>query len=448
MTPDISFQRVMKKYHVLALAVGGTIGSVYFLGNGYLLKEIGPFAFLAFFFGGLISYLTMSCFAELAANDHLTHHSFLIYAKRYISPTLACGIGWAYWFDWVTIIAAECLAGGILMHSFIPQVAPYAWAVIFGLFITYVNVRHVKIFSVTAFWLTLTHVALFIGFIIVASLIFFGWVGSTHEFIGGQYLLPDGVFPNGISVFFLTILILLLNFQGTELIGLSASEAHEPSTKLPKTMKEIPFIVSALYIIPLFLLALIYPWNQASLNGSVFAVALESYGFVSFAKIFTFLIVAGSLSCANSGLYATVRVLHALSSMQMAPWRLNQLGKHGTPQNATWLTFIVLWFVLFFICCFPSHQIYVMLLAFSGFTGSLVWISICYAQFQARKTLPHPIKFKMPGYPYLTLFAIFAQLVCLIFALWNEQLRPSFLLGLIVLAVPMFGYQLKIKYGK
>ena len=213
-------------------------------------------------------------------------------------------------------------------------------------------------------------------------------------------------------------------------------------------MKEIPFIVSALYIIPLFLLALIYPWQEASLNGSVFAVALESYGFATLAKVFTFLIVAGSLSCANSGLYATVRVVHALSSMQMAPWRFTQLSKHGTPQNATWLTFIVLWFVLFFICCFPSHQIYVLLLAFSGFTGSLVWISICYAQFRARSTFPEPIKFKMPGYPYLTLFSIGAQIVCLLVALWNEELRPSFLLGLVALAVPMIGYRMKIRHGK
>jgi len=48
----VPFQRVMKPYHVAALAVGGTVSSVYFLGNGYLLSQIGPFAFLAFAFGG------------------------------------------------------------------------------------------------------------------------------------------------------------------------------------------------------------------------------------------------------------------------------------------------------------------------------------------------------------------------------------------------------------
>lgn len=437
----------MKKYHVAALAVGGTVSSVYFLGSGYLLKEIGPFAFLAFLFGGLISYLTMSCFAELAANDDLTHHSFLYYARRFISPTVACGLGWAYWFDWVIVIAIECLAGGILMHFFVPRVSAYGWAVIFGLFVSYVNMRNVKIFTITAFWLTMTHVTLFVGFTVLAGLIFFGFLGPK-EFIGTKYLLSDGVFPNGISIFFLTIIILLLNFQGIELIGLSASEAHNPSIKLPKAMKEIPFIVSGLYIVPLFLLALIYPWNQASLEGSVFAVALESYGLMTFAKIFTFLIVAGSLSCANSGLYAGVRALHALSTMHMAPRYLTELGKQGTPERATWLTFGALWIVLLTIYYFPSHEVYVMLLALSGFTGALIWISICYSQLRARKQLPHPIRFKMPGYPYLTLFSIFAQGTCLVVALWNEDFRPSFLLGFILLLIPMVGYQFKKKYGR
>lgn len=437
----------MKGYHVAALAVGGTVSSVYFLGSGYLLKEIGPFAFLAFFFGGLISYLTMSCFAELAANGDLSHHSFLNYAKQYISPTVACGLGWAYWFDWVTVIAAECLAGGILMHFFVPHLSAYGWAVIFGLLITYVNIRNVKIFTVTALWLTITHVTLFVGFTALASLIFFGFIGPK-EFIGTKYLLSDGMFPNGVSIFFLTILILLLNFQGIELIGLSASEAHNPSVKLPKAMKEVPFLISGLYIIPLFLLALIYPWNQASLDGSVFAVALESYGLMTFAKLFTFLMVAGSLSCANSGLYATVRALHALSTMNMAPRFLTELGRNGTPQRATWLTFAVLWIILFLMYYFPSDKIYVMLLALSGFTGSLIWISICYSQLRARKTLAHPIKFKMAGYPYLTLFAIFAQALCLVIALWNEDLRPSFLLSFSLLLIPMIGYQCRLKYGK
>lgn len=447
MTTKIPFQRVMKKYHVAALAIGGTVSSVYFLGNGYLLKEIGPFAFLAFFFGGLISYLTMSCFAELAANEPLTHHSFINFAKRYISPTLACGLGWAYWFDWVIIIAAECLAGGILMHSFLPQLSAYLWAIIFGLIVTYVNVRHVKIFTITAFWLTFTHIALFVSFSVLALLIFFGWIGSG-EFIGTRYLLEDGMFPNGISVFFLTILILLLNFQGTELIGLSASEAFEPGEKLPKTMKEISFIISGLYILPIFLLALIFPSNEASLDGSVFASALERYGLIAFAKIFTFLIVAGSLSCANSGLFAAVRAIHALSTMQMAPQFLRELSQHGTPRRATWLTFAGLWIMLFLIHHFPSHEIYIMLLAFSGFAGSIVWISICLSQLIARKNLSEPISFKMPGYPYLTHFAIWAQVACIVVALWNEHLRPSFVVGFFVFLVPMAVYQIKVRYGQ
>jgi AAT family amino acid transporter len=438
MSTQVPFQRVMKKYHVAALAVGGTVSSVYFLGNGYLLREIGPFAFLAFIFGGLISYLTMSCLAELAANEELTHHSFLQFMRKYISPTWSCGLGWAYWVDWVIIIAAECLAGGILMHAFVPQVSAYSWAVIFALFVTYINLRHVKLFSITAFWLTFTHIALFAGFTLLALWIFF----TSEPFIGTTYLLQDGVFPNGIPIFFLTMVILLLNFQGTELIALSASETQQPSEKLPKTMKQVSLIISGLYVVPIFLLGLIYPSGLANLEGSVFATAIQSYGFKTIAQIFTFLIVAGSLSCANSGLYAAVRAMHALSSMGMAPRFLEKLSTRGTPQTTTLVTFGALWIMLLIFYYFPSDQIYVLLLAFSGFAGSILWISICWAQLRARRKFTGPIRVKMPGYPYLTYFAIWAQIFCALIVIWNEDLRISALCGMGVFLLPMLIYRI------
>lgn len=447
MSEKVPFQRVMRKYHVAALAIGGTVSAVYFLGNGYLLKEIGPFAFLAFIFGGIISYLTMSCLAELSANEEMTHHSFLHFAKKFISPIWAAGMGWAYWTDWVIIIAAECLAGGILMHTFAPQVSSYAWALIFALIVTYINIRHVKLFSVAAVWLTLTHVTLFLGFTLLALLIFFGAIGS-HPEIGTKYLLEGGVFPTGVAAYFLTMVLLLLNFQGTELIALSASEAQEPKRNLPKIMKQVSLIISALYVIPIFLLALIYPSGQASLDGSVFAKALSMYGLDSFAQVFTFFIIAGSLSCANSGLYAAVRSLHALSSMKMAPSFLNELNNRGTPQRATLTTFCALWAMLFLIYCFPSDEAYIFFLAFSGFAGSMLWITICLCQYRARKLLQGTIHSPMPGYPYLTFFSIGAQAICVLLMIWNDDFRPSFFFGLMIFSIPMFAYWLKRRrYG-
>jgi AAT family amino acid transporter len=446
------FNQALKPRHILAVAIGGTISSTYFLGNGYLLNQLGPLAFLAFIFGGLITYLTMNCMAELAGNENPSHHSFVGYAKEFISSSFACGVGWSYWTNWVIYIPTECISGGILMHVFFPQVPVYAWATLFGFLITYVNVCHVRIFANASFWLTFTHIALFALFCFMAVMIFFGWIGTgEHEVIGLRYIVgKEGLLPNGIAVFFVNMVIMLLNFQGTEIIGLSASEAHHPSENIPHAMREISLTITFLYVMPILLLALIFPWQKANISGSVFAEALADHGFLTIAKIFTFLIVAGVLSCANSGLYAANRAMHALAAHGMSPKYLEKLNSQGIPLRTTLFTFGVIWLILFIAYFFPSHKVYANFLALSGFTGSIAWISICWSQYRYRKALlkkdAKALRFKIAGFPYLTLFAIWIQVICLGFLVYSANLRPSFYLGVPVLIIPMLIYKYRKRF--
>ncbi len=444
------FQRVLHFRHIIAISVGGTISSTYFLGNGYILSQIGPFAFLAFIFGGLISFLTMECMTELAAHEDPSHHSFVGYAKEYISPSWACGVGWAYWANWVIYIPTECIAGGLLMQDYFPGIPVYMWATIFAILIMLINICRVKIFADTAFWLTFTHMALFIGFTVLGLLIFFGIVGNqSGEIVGTKYLIDEGgMFPKGFAVFFINMIILLLNFQGTEIIGLSASESHKPRKDVAHAMEGIAGTITALYVLPIFVLALIFPWKNATLEGSVFAIALQSYGFKNIGHIFTFLIVAGVLSCANSGLYAASRTLHAMSALGLSPKKLDKISHRGTPNHATIFTFIVVWLIMLVAYFFPSKKVYENFLALSGFCGSIAWISICWSQliFRKKRGEGSPLKYKIWGYPYITYFAIWAQVLCLVVIIYSPDLRPSFYMGVPILLIPILLHKTKDRW--
>lgn len=443
------FRKALDARHILAIALGGTISSSYFLGNGYVLHEVGPFAFLTFILGGFITYLTMECLAELAASEGAPRHpSFVSYAEKLLSPTWACGVGWAYWTNWVIYICVECIAGGILLHAFTPVLSVYVWSMLCCTFVLLINLGHVRLFGNAAFGLTFTHIGMFFGFSLLAILIYFGWIGTEHPFLGTRYLLQDGAFPNGITVLFVNMVIMLLNFQGTEIIGLSASEARLPKKDIPIAMRKISLSVTALYLIPLLLLALIFPWKNASLSESVFAVALDSYGLTTIAKIFTLLIVAGSLSCANSGLYAAVRSIHALAEMKIIPPWFQKLNKYGMPYRPILLTFILLIGLLQFTYIFSVHQIYITYLTLAGFIGASVWVIICICQLLFRKTLTpkevQALPYKIPYFPYLTYFAIAIQVICLTMALFSADLRPSFYIGIPAYAIPMLWYKWKL----
>lgn len=439
----------LKSRHIHMIAIGGIIGSAYFLGTGYLIHEVGPCAFLAYVLGGLITYLTMTCLAELTIAMP-TSGSFVSYAAKFVSPSWACGVGWSYWMTWVVYIPSECLAAGIIMNSFMPGVSEYLWAVIFGLLITVVNISHVKTFGEIEFWLSIIKILALAIFTILAILIFSGVIGTKeHEgVIAGKYLFDNGgLFPNGTWVLLVNMVMLLVNFQGSEIIGLSASEAHNVSKTLPKIINHVTYRIIGLYLIPTFLLVLIFPWQKANLSGSIFATALQEYGMNPIAHVFSFVVLCAAVSCANSGLYGTVRSMYALSKHGMAPKALAVLNKNKVPARVTFFTLFGIWCMLAASYFFSSKSVYANLLAISGFTGAVCWISICWSQLNFRKALMKEgqssdlLLYSVKCYPYLTHLGIWLQVACLIFVALNPNLRSSFYFGVPVLIIPMIIYK-------
>lgn len=440
-------QRGLKTRHLSLIALGGIIGSSYFLGTGYVLNQVGPAAFLAYILGGIISYLTLACLAEMAVASP-SQGSFVNSAAKHISSSWACGVGWSYWFNWVIYIPSECIAGGLIMHNFIPEVSPCMWSLLFGAIISLINLSHVSAFGEMEFWLSLVKIALLIGFCVLAVMIFMGWIGSpTPTAIGTRYLLGEGgLFPKGVWVLFINMVILMANFQGSEIIGLTASESENPKVAIPSALKKVAYRIIGLYVIPTFLLVLILPWQEGSVQGSAFSLALQKYGLTHVAHIFSFLIITGAISSSNSGLYATIRTLLALCQRRMGPKLLTQVDKRGVPTYATFATVIAVWILLITACFFPAPKLYATLLATSGFTGTICWISICWAQLRFRKHLRQVgahLTYKVPFFPYLTHLSIWLQVGTLLVVLFEPTLRPAFYFGVPAVIVPILWYKLK-----
>lgn len=243
------------------------------------------------------------------------------------------------------------------------------------------------------------------------------------------------------------MVILLSNFQGSEIIGVSASEAENPKKSVPNALRSITYRIVLLYLVPTFLLVLIFPWQKAGLSGSIFADVLDHYGLKYLAHVFNFLIIAGALSCANSGLYATVRSLHALALRGMAPKPLRALNTQGVPVKATLVTLSIIWILLIVSCFFSIHNLYANLLAISGFTGSICWISICWAQYSFRRKLmkkegeQRVLSYKIGGFPFLTQVVIWLQVFCLLIVVMSAQLRMSFYCGVPAVLIPILIYK-------
>lgn len=444
---ESKMNRGLKNRHLQLISLGGVIGSGYFLGTGYVLEKAGPAAILAYLLGGVIVLCVMLCLAELAVEKPVSG-SFVTYAREHISPTWACGVGWAYWTTWVAYVPSEMIAAGIIMNNFIPEVSQLWWAVFFGLLVTILNLFHVDKFGESEFWLSLIKIIALAAFSIVAGLICLGLIGD-QGYIGTKVLLGSGGFaPNGYWSIVLTMVIILVNFQGTEIIGLAAGECEKPEKSIPIAVRNVTWRIIALYIIPISLLISILPWDKAGLDESVFAAAVTQYGLSGFGAFFAFVILTAAISCSNSGLYGAARALHALARMDMALSTLGHINKNGMPSRSILVSICACWAVILLYSFDPDSALYTYLLAVSGFTGAIAWISICWSEYRSRKRkiaegTEGALRYKTPFFPYVTLFGIWAQVFCLVVMVFEPELREALYAGVPMLVFPMAWYRLR-----
>ncbi|HAT6977289.1 TPA: amino acid permease [Legionella pneumophila] len=447
---DSGYRRGLKDRHVQLIALGGIIGSGYFLGTGEVINLVGPSVFIAYLLGGLIIYLTMLCMGELAVAIPISG-SFVTYTSDFISPTVACGVGWSYWITWVAYIPAECVAGGIIMELF-TGVSGYIWVVCFGLIITYINLAKVDTFGEIEFWLALIKIISLLAFVFLAILIFFGLIHGSEPpgMIGFKYLLGDGgLLPNGAMSLLTAMVLLLVNYQGSEIIGLAAGESENPARMIPHAIRNVTFRILFLYIIPVFCLVLIFPWQKAGLSNSVFADALNFYGLKWAGAVTSFVTLSATLSCANSGFYGAVRSLNALARDGMAPHVLAKFNQNAVPQNAVIATLIGVWILLGVGYFFGQTKLYIALLLVSGFTGTLAWLSLCIAQISFRNRLYKAgysikdLRYVTPYSPYTGILAVILMVGSLFFLLLNKDpiYKLSFIIGVISFIIPVIIYK-------
>ncbi|HEO1411963.1 TPA: amino acid permease [Legionella pneumophila] len=447
---DSGYRRGLKDRHVQLIALGGIIGSGYFLGTGEVINLVGPSVFIAYLLGGLIIYLTMLCMGELAVAIPISG-SFVTYTSDFISPTVACGVGWSYWITWVAYIPAECVAGGIIMELF-TGVSGYIWVVCFGLIITYINLAKVDTFGEIEFWLALIKIISLLAFVFLTILIFFGLIHGSEPpgIIGFKYLLGDGgLLPNGAMSLLTAMVLLLVNYQGSEIIGLAAGESENPARMIPHAIRNVTFRILFLYIIPVFCLVLIFPWQKAGLSNSVFADALNFYGLKWAGAVTSFVTLSATLSCANSGFYGAVRSLNALARDGMAPHVLAKFNQNSVPQNAVIATLIGVWILLGVGYFFGQTKLYIALLLVSGFTGTLAWLSLCIAQISFRNRLYKAgysikdLRYVTPYSPYTGILAVILMVGSLFFLLLNKDpiYKLSFIIGVVSFIIPVIIYK-------
>lgn len=390
MSQTNSVQRNLKTRHVTMIALGGCIGTGLFMTSGSTISKAGPGGGLvAYIAMGLMVYFLMTSLGELATNLPVSG-SFATYNARYVDPALGFAMGWNYWFNWAITVAVDISTAALLIQYWLPKSPGWIWSLLVLIVIFLINALTVSTFGETEYWLSIIKVTTVIIFLIIGFAMIFGIMNGPAVGLK-NFTYKKAPFVGGIPAIINVFLIAGFSFQGTELIGVTAGESENPTKAVPKAINDVFWRILLFYILSIFVIAALIPYTSPNLlsaaNGNIavspFTLVFKRAGLAFAASFMNAVVLTSVLSSANSGAYASTRMLYSLAQDKYAPQIFANTTKSGIPFYALLATILVS--LLTFTTSIFGQKIYMWLVAASGLTGFIAWVGIALSHYRFRR---------------------------------------------------------------
>ena len=380
---DKKLKKQLSSRHITMLALGGAIGAGLFKGSGEAIGIAGPSVLIAFLIGGLILYIVMKGLGKIVLSGGDTHHGLSGLIRPYLGAHSADFTDWVYWSMWIINIIAEAVAAASFLQLWFPHIPAWVFVFMLAVLTTIINLYSVRVFAETEYWLAFAKISVIILLIIFATYLVGQQMLGTGVFPTLQQLTDHGGFtPHGMKGIISSLLVVIYSYGGSELIAITVSEADDPKRAIPKAIKGVMGRIISFYIIPLFLLLILFPWNTlAGTNVSPFVMVFEKMNIPFAADIVNFVIVLALFSSINSGVYASSRILFfRLKDRKGSSRKLAVLNKHQVPQRAVLFCTSVLYLGVA-LSYFVGDKLFGYLAGSLSYTVLLIWIIISAASF-------------------------------------------------------------------
>ncbi|WP_198673422.1 MULTISPECIES: amino acid permease [Kocuria] len=427
-----SLRRKMGTRHLMMISFGGVIGTGLFLSSGYTISQAGPFGtVLAYAVGAVLVYLVMMCLGELSVAMPQTG-AFHVYATRFIGPGTGFTVAVLYWLTWTIALGSEFTGAGLIMQQWFPDTEVWVWSAVFIVLIVTLNAISVRAFAESETLLSGIKVAAIILFIVLGVLAIVGIINVRgYDGAPGLSNLTDGgLFPNGIGAVFATMLTVTFAFSGTELIGITAGETKDPTRTVPKAIHATLWRLTVFFIGSIIVMAALIPWKEAGVDESPFVTVFRSMGIPFAADIMNFVILAAILSAANSGLYASTRMLWSLSNEGTIPAVFRRTNRFGVPSVALAAS-MVGGLLALLSSVYAAETLYLVLVSISGLAVMLVWVAIAWSQLNFRRRWiaeGHSVTelaYRVPGYPVVPILALVMSLASCVLIVFDPNQRAA-----------------------
>jgi L-asparagine transporter-like permease len=391
------------------ISLGGIIGAGLFVGSSAAINMAGPSVLITYALCGLLVFLIMRMLGEMAvARPGLG--SFAEYSAASLGHWAGFMNGWLYWYFWVITVGVETIAGATLLQHWLP--AP-VWAIGLALItaMTATNLMSVRVYGEFEFWFAFLKVASIGVFILLGLGFVFGF--GTGPAAAAQVLTGHGgLFPRGLAAAFVAVPTVIFSMMGSEVATIAASETADPAANVARSARTVSLRILIFYVASIALIVSIAPWDSVVPGDSPFTKTLRLMHVPGAAFAMQIIVVTAVLSCLNSGLYITSRMLFELARRGDAPTLLARVSASQVPRIG-----ILLGSVAGFMAAVASiispTGVFLFLINTSGAIILFIYLLIACGEIRMRQRIEREgevLKLRMWLFPWLS-YAVIAGII-------------------------------------
>jgi aromatic amino acid transport protein AroP len=443
-----SLKRGLKNRHIQLIALGGAVGTGLFLGSASVIKSAGPAVILGYAIAGFIAFLIMRQLGEMVVEEPVAG-SFSHFAYKYWGNFAGFASGWNYWVLYVLVAMAELSAVGKYIQFWWPDFPTWASAAIFFVLINAVNLTNVKVFGEMEFWFAIIKVIAVIAMILFGGWLLFSGTGGPQATVRNLWE-QGGFMPNGLGGLVMVMAIIMFSFGGLELVGITAAEADNPETTIPKATNQVLWRILIFYIGSLAVLLSLMPWTRVTAETSPFVFIFHELGDAMVANALNVVILTAALSVYNSCVYCNSRMLFGLAQQGNAPKALLNVDRRGVPVMSILVSAVATALCVLLNFLMPAEAFgLLMSLVVSALVINWAMISLAHMKFRrAKQQQGLSTRFPALFYPLGNWICLFTVAAVLVIMLMTPGMAISVYLIPVWIVILGIGYLVKQRGAK
>jgi GABA permease len=433
--------RSLKGRHLAMISIGGIIGAGLFVGSSTSIIAAGPASFISYAVTGMLILLVMRMLGEMATALPNVR-SFTEFARAGLGDGAGFVVGWLYWYFWVIVVPVEAIAGAKILQIWMPGFTQLQIGLGLMSIMTGVNLMSARSYAEFEFWFASIKVAAILVFVVIAASYAFGWTAPSGATFAN--LINFGGFaPRGWIAVLAAVPSVFFAMTGAEITTVAAAESAQPGRAIAKMTTTVIWRILIFYVVSVFLIVSVVPWNTVRSGESPFTLALNTMHVPAASIIMSVIILTAVLSCLNSAFYVSSRVLFILAERGDAPQSLVKLNKRRVPVVSV-LIGAAAGFLGIIAATEAPQKVFDFLLSSSGALIVFVYMITAAAQIALRRRRERDGEAKpaisMWLFPYLSYAAIACMGAVLIAMAFTPGQQQDFKFSCITLVVTVAAY--------